>query len=82
MEVVNNYTATVYYRDDIGRHDAATIMRRETKSVILEDLNIGDDDYDQGSLIKWKVEFRIKRFPKLLAKQTSVPFLFSPNFNF
>ena len=41
-----------------------------------------DDIEDCGQLVKWKVDFRIKRFPKLLAQQSSVPFLFSPNFTY
>lgn len=37
---------------------------------------------DTGQQVKWKVEFRIKRFPKSLAKLTSFPFIFSPNFTY
>ena len=32
--------------------------------------------------MKWKIDFRIKRFPRSLAIHTSVPYLFSPNFTY
>ena len=33
-------------------------------------------------MVKWKLKFRIQRFPTSLACKTSVPYLFSPNFTY
>ena len=37
---------------------------------------------EPGQIIQWKVLKRIKKLPRLMTKMTSVPFLFSPEFNY
>ena len=37
---------------------------------------------DSGQQVKWKIEHRINRFPRNLVENTSVPYLFSPNFEY
>ena len=68
MEVINTFYATVYRRVNVS------------KTNEYQDEHHPDED--NGQLVKWKVDFRIKRFPKLLAQQSSVPYLFSPNFTY
>ena len=61
MEVVNNYTATVYYRGNMD--ESGNLIRSST--IVNNDISkITPDD---GQLVKWKVEYRIKRFPRMLA---------------
>ena len=57
----------------------ATVYQRVNVHQVVDD---DTKQEDNGQLVKWKPEFRIKRFPKLLAQQTSIPFLFSPNFTY
>ena len=66
MEVINNFVATVYYR----------INKTDNKNVDEPDKE------DCGQQVKWKVEFRMNRFPTSLMKHTSVPYIFSPNFHY
>ena len=33
-------------------------------------------------MVKWKLKYRINRFPTSLTSKTSVPYLFSPNFTY
>ena len=71
MEVINNYTATVYKRHNIDNAGHSVYQKQEEKS-----------EADQGQQVKWKIAYRISRFPHSIAKITSVPYLFSPNFEF
>lgn len=65
MEVVNNFFATIYKRKD----------RFQEKN------DENHEDRDNGQLVKWVVQHRIKRFPTKLCMQTSVPYLFSHDFS-
>ena len=76
MEVINNYTATVYERVNID--GAGRSVRPES----MEDLTRSSDKADHGQQVKWKPEYRISRYPQSIAKISSVPYLFSPNFEF
>ena len=76
MEVINNYTATVYYRGNINENGNFIDTRNEDG----EDQDLKTNK-DCGQLVKWKEDFRITRFPRF-TEQTSVPVLFSPNFNY
>lgn len=67
MEVINDFIGTVYKRVDID--DDGDEMP-----------NLKMDD--EGQIVRWKIEYSIKRFPKSLVDKTSVPYLFSPNFKF
>ena len=71
MEVINNTVATVYYR--------ANIDSRTGKS--LRGIDALDED-DFGQEVKWSVDYRIKRYNRMLLSHTSVPYLFSPNFTY
>lgn len=75
MEVVNNFAATVYYRGNIDEN--GTIIRQST----ILNSNLSELKKDHGQQVKWKVEYRITRFPRF-TEQTSVPCLFSPNFTY
>lgn len=69
MEVVNNFFATIYeriYIEDIGKKSAFKLN--------------GTDEDRMGEQVKWMVMHRVRRFPKKLCEWTSVPYLFSPNF--
>ena len=61
MEVINNFTATIYKRENVS---------------------IGIDEEDCGQLVRWKILYRIKSYPRSLMTKTSVPFLISPNFKY
>ena len=37
---------------------------------------------ENGQNVRWKIKYRIKQFPEDLSTLTSVPYLFSPNFEF
>ena len=77
MEVVNNFIATIFYRvniDDTGKSIRSTDQDKAKLFKKIEE--------DNGQQVKWKVDFRIKRFPKSLTQATSVPYLFSPNFKY
>ena len=37
-------------------------------------------EQDNGQQVRWQAQFHIQRYPTGLASQTSVPYLFSPNF--
>ena len=76
MEVVNQFTATVYYRGNIDEHGLIR-MATTIKETDLSQLK----DTDHGQQVKWQVEYRIPRFPRF-TEQTSVPALFSPNFTY
>ena len=71
MEAVNNSFAIVYNRVNINADG--------------DPMNEGDyynmpEDY--GQQIRWMPQFRITRWPSLLFQQTSVPYMFSPNFTY
>ena len=77
MEVTNNFIATVYYRVDVDAlgQTIAKLGRIDENGEAIEVA-------DHGQQVKWKVDFRIKRFPRSLALHTSVPYLFSPDFTY
>lgn len=82
MEVVNNFFATVYERRNLVPEkgiDGVTKLVKKSKEGDDEDSNQGDE-VDNGQMVKWIVKHRIRRFPQKLCQQTSVPYLFSPNF--
>ena len=68
MEVINNYVAIVYHRVNVDEDDK-TMIKENAKT-------------DIGQLVKWKVKYRINRYPTSLQEYTSVPYLFSPNFTY
>ena len=68
MEVINNFIATVYRRVNID----------DEGNVIPE----SKFDEDDGQVVKWVVDYQIKRFPRSLVDMTSIPYLFSPNFTY
>ena len=72
MEVINNTFAIVYSRRNIDGEG------RAIEEFGIEEANVKD----HGQQIKWKIDFRIMRFPSILSQHTSAPFLFSPNFTF
>ena len=43
---------------------------------------VGEEEEDYGQQVKWKIDFRIKKFPSAISKLTSAPYLFSPNFTY
>ena len=55
MEVVNDYIGTVYKRVNVDS---------EGKSLKYE----MSEKEDNGQLVKWKVKYNIKRFPKTLVE--------------
>ena len=67
MEVINNFIGTVYKRVDIDDEG------KDMPSMRID---------DEGQIVRWKIEYNIKRFPKSLVDKTSVPYLFSPNFKY
>ena len=69
MEVINNFAATVYKRVNIDKMG---------KSVNAE----VDENQDYGQQVKWKVAYRIAKYPGAFCQETSVPYMFSPNFKF
>ena len=73
MEVINGTTAVVYQREDV--------IDGETQAMESEKYQDGNE-IDYGQQVKWKVLYRIKKFPKSLTEHTSVPYLFSPNFTY
>ena len=75
MEVINNFVAIVYYRVNVDDKLRSIYHKDHENDVQFE-------DEDNGQLVKWKVDFRIRRFPRSLMKNTSVPYIFSPNFNY
>ena len=77
MEVIQNKFALVY--------------KRTYKQTVIDENGVAVDyDYDDdseemdkiGSLVRWEVLYKIRRWPSDLTKQTSAPFMFSPNFKF
>lgn len=76
MVVFNGIFATVYKRVNIS--DSG-------KSIKILRPNLNSDSSpagDCGQQVKWKVEFHIQRYPHMLTKETSVPYIFSPNFTY
>ena len=73
MEVINNSIATVYQRENID--DSGKSIKRN----FIED-ELPNEQEDCGQQVKWKVSYRISRYPKSLCTKTSLPYLFSPNF--
>ena len=71
MEVINNLAATVYTRVNI-----------DSEGKAVHDRFASDRDADTGQQVKWKLAYRINKFPAQLAETTSVPYLFSPNFKY
>ena len=80
MEVVNNYVATVYYR--VNFEPEGTDYQLDQMSMSTNAQRISNPGQDYGQEVKWRVDFRIRRFPRDLAEITSVPYLFSPNFTY
>ena len=74
MEVVNNFVATVYRRVNVDKQGRS--IGNKDPDTLYEDCR------DHGQQVKWQVEYRIKKFPTKLSEQTSVPYLFSPNFTY
>jgi hypothetical protein len=72
MEVINDSMATVYRRENIDD------LGKSVKHQYLEDR----EQEDYGQQIKWKISYRIKRYPKRLCSKTSLPYMFSPNFTY
>ena len=71
MEVTNNFIGTVYKRKNLDSFGKSVVGGAKADK----------DSIDDGQQVKWIVYYHIKRFPKDLAMNTSVPFLFSPNFD-
>ena len=57
MEVINNFSATVYYRKNLQNDDPPDQMLG-----VDEDYN-DKKDSDHGQQVEWKIEFKISRFP-------------------
>ena len=86
MEVINNFIATVYERIDITEDGRTLHMSTGDPFTHSHQPNKtqqhNSDSDDHGQMVKWKLKFRIQRFPTSLACKTSVPYLFSPNFTY
>ena len=57
MEVINNFSATVYYRKNLQNDEPP-----EQIFGVDEDYN-QKKDQDHGQQVEWKIEFKISRFP-------------------
>jgi len=68
MEVVNNYIATVYVRINLDENGKEVRGTQDAECC--------------GQAVRWIPKFRIKQFPTALGTLTSVPYLFSPNFEY
>ena len=68
MEVINNFIGTVYERYDVD-HDGKVIPGSQGAEP-------------RGQHVRWRPKYRIKAFPQALCTLTSVPYLFSPNFEY
>ena len=81
MEVINNQIATVYYRVNFFSEGTDVILDQNL-STPQDHQTLDNKCQDHGQEVKWRVDFRIRCFPKTLAQITSVPYLFSPNFTY
>ena len=82
MEVINNFIATVYERVDVGADGRALLEASQEHDPFAQQYSHHQPGRDRGQMVKWKLKFRIQRFPTSLACKTSVPYLFSPNFTY
>ena len=62
MVVINNFIATVYQRSDVSIADGSEFLGHSTSDNEIH----SSAKYDRGQQVKWKVEYRIKRFPTSL----------------
>ena len=58
MEVINNFSATVYYRKNLENDDPP-----EQMFGVDEDYDENNKDRDHGQQVEWKIEYKISRFP-------------------
>ena len=72
MEVFNDSFAIIYEREIFKKKDSTKFCSE--KSYCAVD--------DCGQEVQWKVESRIMRFPTMLCTETSVPYMFSPDFTY
>ena len=84
MEVISDKFAIVYRRQFIqeGDEDVAIADSESESEEGNENEDENEVDSSFGGEIKWRLRYKITRWPSNLTDRTSVPFMFSPNFKY
>ena len=60
MEVINNFVAIVYSREDVDAQKLkkfVTMRRSTSKADNSKDVKLANSNVDRGQRVKWKIEF-------------------------